>query len=149
MALFNYLILLDNLSNKDKPKWGVMTPQHMVEHLAQAVQSSNGKIVLSEYMPPTEKLPLLKRILLGPRPFPKNFVNTVVGSELRPIKNINLADAVMSLKTELDDLESYFKNNPTAKPINPTFGPLNEEEWIRFHEKHFTHHLKQFGLINE
>jgi hypothetical protein len=36
-----------------------------------------------------------------------------------------------------------------ALPINPTFGPLNKEEWLQFHKKHLTHHFTQLGLIEE
>jgi len=36
--------------------------------------------------------------------------------------------------------------NPDALKLNPTFGELNKAEWEIFHEKHFTHHFKQFGI---
>jgi oxepin-CoA hydrolase/3-oxo-5,6-dehydrosuberyl-CoA semialdehyde dehydrogenase len=50
---------------------------------------------------------------------------------------------------EINNFEEYFKENPEIKPINATFGPLNYEEWVAFHNKHFTHHFTQFGLIEE
>jgi len=31
--------------------------------------------------------------------------------------------------------------------IPPRLGKLNYKEWIIFHNKHFTHHFKQFELI--
>jgi oxepin-CoA hydrolase/3-oxo-5,6-dehydrosuberyl-CoA semialdehyde dehydrogenase len=51
------------------------------------------------------------------------------------------------LKSEIDDYEIFFENYPGAKPVNVTFGELNKEEWDVFHQKHFTHHLSQFGLL--
>jgi len=140
---------LDELTESTEPLWGIMTPQHMVEHLILAVQLCNGKIDNVNCMTPPEKLPILKRFLLSTRPLPRNFTNTVVGSELKPLVNHDLDSAKKVLLIELENIENYFNNNPEAKPVNPTFGPLNKDEWILFHQKHFKHHLTQFGLIKE
>ncbi len=126
-----------------------MTAQHMVEHLCQAVQLSNGNFVINECMTPVEKLPLLKRVLMSHRPLPKNFTNTVVGAELKTLIHRNLNEAIEALQKEISEIDIYFEKNSEAKPVNPTFGPLNKEEWNQFHNKHFTHHLTQFGLIKE
>jgi len=140
---------LENLSIESKPHWGIMTPQHMVEHLTQAVELSNGKFLITDCMNPPEKLPTLKRILMSSRPLPKGFVNTVIGAELKPLSKKNLDSAKKELFIQLINFIEYFTKNPEAKPSNPTFGPLSKEEWIVFHKKHFTHHLTQFGLIGE
>ena len=140
---------LKSLTNETKPLWGTMTPQHMVEHLVRAVQSSNGSFAFTEFMTPPEKVPILKRFMFRTRPFPKNFVNTVIGEGLKPLVYSDLDSGKEELLKEIDDFHKYFKSNPEAKPINATFGPLTYEEWIAFHNKHFTHHLTQFGLIEE
>lgn len=139
---------INTLSENSKPLWGKMTAQHMVEHLCQAVQLSNGKLEISECMNPDEKLPILKRVLMSSRPLPQNFVNTVIGAELKPLKNENIDEAITELEKELNKIDEFFDLNTESKPINPTFGPLNKEEWIQFHKKHFTHHMKQFGLVD-
>ncbi len=140
---------LENLSIESKPLWGIMTPQHMVEHLTQAVELSNGKLLITDCMNPPEKLSTLKRILMSSRPLPKGFVNTVIGPELKPLLNKNLDSEKKELINQLNNFVEFFNINPEAKPSNPTFGPLSKEEWIVFHKKHFTHHLTQFGLIGE
>ena len=137
---------LNSLAETASPHWGIMTSQHMVEHLCQAVQLSNGVLENKDCMNPEEKLPVLKRVLMSARPLPKNFVNTVIGEGLKPLKYKSLIAAIEQLKKELKDFDDYFTKNKDAKPINPTFGPLNKEEWIQFHKKHFTHHFEQFGL---
>lgn len=147
MAFSNYINVLNNLSKDTKPNWGIMTAQHMVEHLVLAVQSSNGNFAFNEFITPPEKVPTLKRFMFSSRPFPKNFVNTVIGEGLKPIMFSDLDTAKKKLIEEINNFEEYFKTNPEAKPINATFGPLNYEEWIVFHNKHFTHHFNQFGLI--
>jgi len=123
-----------------------MTPQHMVEHLIFALQMSNGKLKLECFNPP-EKIPSLKRFLMGNRPMPKLFVNPVIGEELHPLECSSLEEAIGKLKKEIDDYVLFFENNHDAKPVNVTFGELNKEEWNVFHKKHFTHHLSQFGLL--
>jgi len=123
-----------------------MTPQHMVEHLSFALQMSNGKLKLECFNPP-EKILTLKRFLMSSRPMPKLFVNPLIGEDLRPLENSSLEEAMAKLKNEVDDYELFFENNPGAKPINVTFGELDEEEWNIFHKKHFTHHLSQFELL--
>ena len=139
---------LRSISADTKPLWGKMTAQHMVEHLCQAVKISNGKLINTECMNPDEKLPILKRFLNSSRPLPQNFINTVVGSELKPLTNQNISEAINELEKEINEIDKFFDLNIEAKPINPTFGPLNKDEWIQFHKKHFTHHLKQFGLLD-
>ncbi len=141
------LSILNKLLEQTKPHWGGMSPQHMVEHLSAAVKMSNGKIVFTECMNPPEKHPILKRFLMSNRPMPKDFVNTVVGKGLKPLINNSLKEAKQELIKELSNFEKYFNENPKALPLNPTFGPLNFEEWKVFHNKHFTHHFTQFGLL--
>jgi len=145
--LEKYLMLLDQLSESSKALWGKMTAQHMVEHLVQAVQMGNGKLKVECFNPP-EKIPTLKRFLMSERPLPKLFINPLIGPDLLPLKFTNLDDAKENLKKEVDDYELYFQKNPEVKPVNATFGELNKEEWDKFHKKHFTHHLSQFGLID-
>lgn len=140
-----YLHDLRNLKETSKPLWGKMSAQHMVEHLILAVQMSNGKLKL-ECFNPKEKLPALKRFLLSERPLPKLFINPIIGEELKPFKYSSLDEAKQKLKEEIDDYLLFFDKNPEAKPVNVTFGELNNEEWEVFHRKHFTHHLAQFDI---
>lgn len=138
---------LDKLTETTVPVWGTMSAQHMLEHLCQAVQLSNGNLVINDCMTPNKKLPLLKRILMSDRPLPKNFTNTVIGEGLKPLINKNLESAITELINEISQINNPFESNEDALPVNPTFGPLNKEEWIQFHKKHLLHHFTQFGLI--
>jgi hypothetical protein len=144
--LNQYHEILLALKKDEKPLWGKMSPQHMVEHLILAVQMSNGKLIF-ECFNPAEKIPTLKRFLMSSRPMPKLFVNPIIGEDLRLLKYSSLEEAMGKLKNEIDDYKLFFKNNPDVKPVNATFGELNKEEWDVFHEKHFIHHLNQFGLL--
>ena len=143
------LSLLEILTEDTKPLWGKMTARHMLEHIIAVVKSSNGQLVFEECMNPPAKYPLLKRFLLGNRPMPKEFVNTVIGEGLKPLIHNSVEEAKIELNVEVNRFYTYFKKNSNSKPLNPTFGPLNFEEWIVFHNKHFAHHFAQFALIKE
>jgi len=123
-----------------------MTAQHMIEHLLLAVQMSNGKLVL-ECFNDKAKLPMLKRYLMSNRTLPQGFVNPYIGERLLPLKFTNLVEARTELEKEVNDYYNFFDENPDAKLTNVTFGELEKDEWEVFHDKHFTHHLKQFGLV--
>ena len=41
-----------------------------------------------------------------------------------------------------------FNSDPNYKAIHPIYGELDFDLWCRLHQKHYTHHFKQFGLIN-
>ncbi len=144
--LDKYIELLEQLTHDKKPEWGIMTPQHMIEHILLAVQMSNGKLTL-ECFNDEEKLPMLKRYLMSSRPLPQGFVNPYIGEGLLPLKFSNLEEAISELRKEVNDYYNFFEENPEAKLTNITFGELGKDEWAVFHDKHFTHHLKQFGLI--
>ncbi len=140
-----FLLGAEKLSPETKPLWGIMTPQHMVEHLLLTVKVSNNKIKV-ECLNPHEKIPTLKRFLLSERPLPKYFINPIIGEGLLPLQFNNYKDAIDSLKIEIEDFYKFFENNPDVLITNPTFGELNKTEWEIFHKKHFTHHLSQFGV---
>ncbi|MBI1939312.1 MAG: hypothetical protein HYS25_14475 [Ignavibacteriales bacterium] len=144
--VIEFLSYVQNLTEDTKPLWGKMTPRHMIEHLILAVKMGNGKIKAECFNPP-EKIPTLKRFLQSSRHLPQNFINPIIGDKLLPLEYSSLEEAITVLKNEIDDYETFYVENPEAILTNATFGDLNKEEWDTFHDKHFTHHLKQFGLL--
>ncbi|MCK9210692.1 MAG: hypothetical protein M0P61_07665 [Ignavibacteriaceae bacterium] len=144
--LLSKLELLTNLHGDTKQLWGKMSAQHMIEHLILTVRISNGKLKIECFNPP-EKIPMLKRFLMSGRPLPKGFINPLIGEGLIPFEYENLEEAKLALEKELQNYYKYFEDHPDASLVNPTFGELNKNEWDVFHEKHFTHHFGQFGII--
>jgi oxepin-CoA hydrolase/3-oxo-5,6-dehydrosuberyl-CoA semialdehyde dehydrogenase len=140
-----YFEKLNQLKADQKPLWGKMTPQHMVEHLYKAVQSSINEISLSVYTE-ERKIPVLKKLFLGDRALPKEFMNPAIGPELMQLEFEDLSNAITELKNVMQRYEQFFIANPSIKTAHPVFGYLNKEEWDTFHKKHFTHHLSQFGI---
>lgn len=140
-----YLEKLNQLKADQKPLWGKMTPQHMVEHLYKAIQSSINEISLNVYTE-ERKIPLMKRLFLGDRALPKEFMNPAIGPELLQLEYEDLNNAITELKNVMQRYEQFFLKNATIKTAHPVFGYLDKKEWDTFHKKHFTHHLSQFGI---
>lgn len=140
--------ILSQLKANDVPAFGTMTAQHMVEHLTFTVCFSNGKEPQQKYYP-IEKEQKIKAFVIGTdNDMPIDFKSPVLPTEGLPtLKLSGLTNAIDNLKTELNNFDNYFVNHPSERPINPTMGELTYKEWIRFHNRHFTHHFRQFNLL--
>lgn len=139
--------VLKNLKSDTQPAFGKMTPQHMIEHLIFAISFSNGKspqpLMVNERIAKTIRHYTIhtdKEISIG-------FKAPMLGDDLMPLTFPDLVTSIENLKKEFEIFDQYFKSNPDSTPISPVIGEMKHEEWIIFHNKHVTHHFKQFGLI--
>lgn len=139
--------ILSTLNSTTTPLFGIMSPQHMVEHISQVIRISNGRWNLPQLFR-EEKAAKMKAYLM------QTDTELAVGfrapfleeGELLTLQHENMESAIEQLIDEITAFENYFKANPLATPMHPALGILNHEEWIIFHNKHFKHHFKQFGL---
>lgn len=139
---------LGRLQADQQPEFGMMTPQHMVEHLAFAVGFSNGRGPQKHYFPPEKEQKIKAIIIDGKQEMPRGFKTPVLPPDgLPPLKCSSLQEAILFLEKELRFFNQYFIENPEARTINPAMGELNYNEWLIFHNSHFTHHFRQFGLM--
>lgn len=139
--------ILSRLQAGEQPRFGNMTARHMVEHLAFAVRFSNDKEPQQHYYPPEKEQKIKTYILDTDNDFLIGFRSPVMPAEGLPeLQYPDLNEALSHLRAELADFDSYFLRHPEARPVNPTMGELDHKQWIRFHNRHFTHHFKQFGL---
>ena len=143
----NLYEILNKIQADDKPIFGMMTAQHMVEHLALVVRFSNGKLPQINHFPGKEEK--IKSFLLDTeKEIPIGLKLPVLPiDKLIALNYSDLIFAINILKLELSDFDTYFANNPTALPIHPATGELTYKEWLIFHNNHFRHHFKQFGLL--
>lgn len=140
--------LINKLKEDDTPAFGAMSPQHMVEHLAFTIGFSNGNEPQQQHYPAEKEQKIKAFIIDSDQDMPVSFKSPVLPEEGLPeLKQASLADAIEQLNKELQDFDHYFSLNPSEKPLNPTMGALSYTEWLRFHNRHFTHHFKQFRLI--
>ncbi len=139
--------LLGKLREDDLPAFGAMSAQHMVEHLAFTVAFSNGNAPQQRHYPPEKEQKIKAFIIDSDHDMPISFKSPVLPAEGLPLlRHGNLAQAIDQLNIELQQFDHYFALHPSAEPVNPTMGALNYTEWLRFHNRHFTHHFKQFKL---
>lgn len=137
---------LRQLKENTLPQFGLMTPQHMVEHLAMSVSFSNGRCPQPLYVS-NERAQTSKRFILGDGDYPIGFKAPMLGDTPSPLVTADLNAAICYLEEELNYFDSYFEENPDLVSMNPVLGELAYSEWIILHNKHFSHHFKQFNIL--
>lgn len=142
--LETFLVKLDALSADKSPEWGSMNAQQMVEHLSNSIDVSIGKIAVKLVIP-EDMLAKSVEYLHSEKPFPKGF-KIEYAPENPPLRNESLDDAIDELSIKWIEFEEYYEGNPTAQHVQPVYGMLDYQGWLRLHSKHFTHHFAQFGL---
>ncbi|AUC83441.1 phenylacetic acid degradation bifunctional protein PaaZ [Lacinutrix sp. Bg11-31] len=139
---------LSALKEDAKPKWGIMTPQHMVEHLEYTYKIASGEIQDFEIATPEKILEKVHNSLWNFDKFPKNSQFPQLEKDtLEPLKHPDLATAIEKFKAQREKYLEYFKENPEAKLKNLVFGELSKYESYLLERKHLNHHFEQFGLI--
>ncbi|MEM1328688.1 MAG: phenylacetic acid degradation bifunctional protein PaaZ [Bacteroidota bacterium] len=145
VAEFERLTL--GLTEEAKPSWGIMTAQHMLEHLDYFNRMAIGEVE-GKLLTPEEKLEKYTESLYNYRAMPKNFQLALLRKgETEDLRYATLEEARMAFLESLATVEQYFRSDPEFRAFNPTFGNLNFYEWKLYAQKHFGHHFEQFGLI--
>ncbi|MGX1025239.1 phenylacetic acid degradation bifunctional protein PaaZ [Psychroflexus sp. MBR-150] len=131
-----------------KPKWGMMTAQHMIEHLEYGLKIAKGDIQDFEIATPEDHLDKVQETLYNYEKMPKNYKMPLMNEgKLEDLQHGDLTTAKEALLKAYDKFHLYFKENPDAITKNAVFGELNYFEWKLLNRKHFHHHFEQFGLV--
>lgn len=134
------------LKHDQKPAFGLMSPQHMIEHLIWVTKAS-----VKEMGPIPEELTkgqlgFMKFVDNGAefkyRPSDKS------EADLPPLKFDNLEDALTEFPNAIQRMIYAIDNLPEGSAFyNPMMGKLTGDQMALFHRQHFAWHLeKQFGL---
>lgn len=139
---------LSQLKAETKPKWGIMSPQHMLEHLEYTYKIASGEIQDFEVATPEKILEKVHNSLYNYDKFPKNTkFPQLENDKLDDLKYPDLTTAIENFKVQREAYKTYFKAHPEAKLKNIVFGELNRYEWYLLERKHLNHHFEQFGLL--
>ncbi len=139
---------LSKLSESFKPKWGTMTPQHMVEHLEFSYRIASGEMQNFDIATPEEYLEKTQETLWNYNPMPQGYKMPLMKeNELEPLQHPDLETAKQKMLEAREEYLAFFKENPDALNKNAVFGYLNRYEWYLLERKHLNHHFNQFGLI--
>jgi len=140
--------LFNSLQAGTAAKWGKMNAQQVIEHVGTVYIISTGKIK-AELTTPVEHLPKYVEFLYSDKQFRENTKapENMLGEEPPPLRFATIEEAKQKLEGAIASFENYFNPNPETRTMHPVFGELNYAEWVLMHYKHVTHHLRQFGLL--
>lgn len=139
---------LNKLTEDTKPKWGILTPQHLVEHLEEGYRILSGEIQDFDIVTPEKILDKVHASLYNYEKFPHNtHFPTMKKGELEDLKHPDLATAKTKMLEAREEYLEFFKENPDAELKNMVFGMLNRYESYLLERKHLNHHFEQFGVL--
>ena len=139
---------LSKLSADMTPRWGIMTPQHMLEHLEYTYKMASGEIQDFEVATPEKILEKVHASLYNYEKFPRNSrFPRLKKDTLEALKHPDLETAKQKFFEQREKYVDFFKTHPEAKVKNIVFGELNKYESYLLERKHLNHHFEQFGLI--
>lgn len=137
--------LLAKLDSERNPDFGLMTPQHMVEHLTWVIKSSIKRYGEPDEVPSDRQLGFKRFIEKGAifehRPSKKT------KADLPELKFGSLDEALEKIPEAIQRFYNHFETNPDYKSYSPIMGELAFEELELFHFMHIRFHLWQFGLL--
>jgi len=137
---------LNAITEDTKPKWGIMSPQHLIEHMEFFTQMALGNVP-TEITTPEKYLEKTQDSLWNYKSMPKEFDHPILKKgEVEDLRFESLEEAKDAFWKAYDELEIFFKENPKGKVKNTVFGYLDRYEWQLLNRKHWAHHLEQFGM---
>ncbi|BDS09495.1 DinB family protein [Aureispira anguillae] len=139
---------LDALSVDANPQWGIMSAQHMVEHLSSLFLFTIEKIKGVSFFDKEKLERNYNYLIRDKQPFRKN-IKLPNMEQLQPLRFPSLKAAIKVLNDLVVQFYAFFETDKEKKTMHPAIGMLNFEEWEWNHYAHARHHLVQFGLLEE
>ena len=138
---------IDAITPETKAQWGLMSAQHLIEHLDYMNLLSLGKIE-AEIVTPEDKIEKYRDSLWNYRAMPREFKLPIFKKdETEDLRYENLADAKKAFWESYDQVTQFYKDNPEGTLKNITFGMLDKYHMQLMMDKHFNHHFEQFGVL--
>jgi hydroxymethylglutaryl-CoA reductase len=122
-----------------------MNAQEMVEHLSDMLMMSRGTGNFTIDVD-AETIARRQQFLSSDKEMAKN-IAVPFTKDIIELRHDELELALDEFADEWINFTEYYENNPSASVIHPYYGDLDFNLWLKMHDKHFTHHFKQFGLI--
>ncbi len=140
-------VLLQQLKADTEPAFGLMTPQHMVEHLTGSIKvttkrSGEPDPALAEKQMGFQRF-IANGAILKHRPSNKT------KADLPPLKYASLEEAISHLPEATERFYRHYETHPDFKAYHSFMGELGFEELELFHYQHCRYHFWQFGLLPE
>jgi len=145
MEFTEMLAVLNGLTPNQKPLWGKMKAQEMVEHLSDMLMMSRGTGNFTIDVD-AETIARRQQFLSSDKEMAKN-IAVPFTKDIIELRHEELELSLDEFAEEWINFTEYYENNPNTSVIHPYYGALDFNLWLKMHDKHFTHHFKQFGLI--
>ena len=139
---------LNKLTEKSKPKWGILTAQHLLEHLEHGYRIMAGEIQDFDVATPEKILEKVHNSLYNYDKFPMGTqFPTMKKDELEVLIHADFDTALAKFNEAREAYKVFFDENPEAVLKNMVFGEMNKYASYLLERKHLNHHFEQFGLI--
>ncbi len=100
---------LKNLTETSERQFGIMTPQHMVEHLILTVKLSYGRIKIPEFEPNEKQLMQKQALIYSEIQFPRGVRAPGLGEELLELRFPDLETSKLQLLKSIEEYDSFFR----------------------------------------
>lgn len=140
--------LLRKLSADQEPNFGLMSAQHMVEHLIYVTKTFMKRMGDPEGETTKSQLYFQKFLAKG-CPFAYKPKEGVTKADLKALRSANIEEAIQGLEAATAKFYALFDENPNFKSYNPMMGEFTMEQLELFAYQHGRWHAYQFGLLEE
>ena len=140
--------MLRQLEGSQAPNFGLMTAQHMVEHLTYVTKTFMKRHGEPEGELTKSQLYFQKFIAKG-CPFAYRPKEGVTKDDLSALRSANIEAAIQDLEAATTRFYTLFEESPNHKSYNAMMGEFNMEQLELFAYQHGRWHAHQFGLIEE
>ncbi len=139
---------LSKLTKDSKPNWGIMTAQHMVEHLEFSYRVAGNQLQDFDIATPEKYIDKVGATLWNYEKMPHDYEMPLMKKgTVEDLRHPDLETAITKFWEAKDVFKDFYKKNPKAQTKNPVFGYLTKYEWYLQERKHLNHHFEQFGLL--
>ena len=142
----DFPLMLAQLRPDAERQWGLMTPQHMVEHLIVVFKMSIGRINLP-VVSPEEEHDRIRAYLIKDRPMRRSVPSPNGSNELQKLRSPDIESAKEKVLAEAEHFLNFVEEKPGFLANHPYGSPMTAEQWLLFHKKHIKHHFIQFAVI--
>lgn len=126
-----------------QPTWGTFTAQEMIEHLADATRKSVMK-TWDSAREAKEEQKKFKQFFYSDKPMMKNLPNPLFKEGKPDLIHPDIETAKADLQKAMQELINNCEANPEVEYFHFYAGNMSYQDLLRFHVKHYTHHLTQF-----
>ncbi|WP_026998755.1 hypothetical protein [Eisenibacter elegans] len=138
---------LDNIHADTQPQWGSFIAQEMIEHLADATRKSTLKTWDPAREPKEEQQRFKQQFFYSDTPMMKNMPNPLFKDGKPALIHPDITAAKQDLQQAVSEMMAKCEANPTVEYFHFYAGNMSYQDLLRFHVKHFSHHLSQFGAL--